>query len=146
MFKHILTATDGSDWAFKGVKVAIDMAATHGAKLTVLTVTEPYPEYAYAEGMIPMPDSEQIRAANQIRAREVLDDIYAQAVARGIETFTVHIPDAHAATEIVAQADGLGADLIVIGSRGRRGLTKLILGSQAAEVLAGTHLPVLIVK
>lgn len=146
MFKHILTATDGSDWAFKGIKVAIDMAATHRAKLTVLTVTEPYPEYAYAEGMIPMPDSDQIREANRNRAREVLDGIHALAAERGVETFPIHIPDAHAATEIVAQADRLGADLIVIGSRGRRGLTKLILGSQAAEVLAGTQLPVLIVK
>lgn len=146
MFHHILTATDGSDWAFKGVKVAIEMAVVHKALLTVLTVTEPYPEYAYAEGMIPLPDADVIRNSNTLRAQEILDNIAVIAREQGVETKLIHIPDAHAATEIVAQAHDLGCDLIVIGSRGRRGLTKLILGSQAAEVLAGTQLPLLIVK
>ncbi|WP_283177604.1 universal stress protein [Gemmobacter sp. 24YEA27] len=50
------------------------------------------------------------------------------------------------AVAIYEKAEDLGCDLIVIGSRGRRGLTKLLLGSQAAEVLAGTKLPVLIVQ
>ena len=146
MFTHILTATDGSDWALKGVKVAIDMAAIHKARLTVITVTEPYPEYAYAEGLIPLPDINSIQESRRLRAKEVLDSIDHLARAQGVEAKLLHIPESHAATEIVTQASQYGCDLIVIGSRGRRGLTKLILGSQAAEVLAGTNLPVLIVK
>lgn len=146
MFRHILTATDGSDWALKGVKVAIDMAAAMKARLTILSVTEPYPDYVHAEGFIAVPDVERIRQSAALKAAEILDSVSALARAQNVDPSAVYVDDAHAATAITEKAQELGCDLIVIGSRGRRGLTKLILGSQAAEVLAGTQLPVLIVK
>lgn len=146
MFHHILTATDGSDWALKGVKVAIDMAAAMKSRLTILSVTEPYPDFVHAEGFIAVPDVERIREAAALRAAEILDSVSALAREQGVDPGAVYVDDSHAATAITEKAQELGCDLIVIGSRGRRGLTKLILGSQAAEVLAGTQLPVLIVK
>lgn len=146
MFRHILTATDGSDWARKGVDVAIDMAAALKAKLTVIMAAEAYPDQLYADGMVSMTAFEGTRKALEARAHEVLEEIAAAARAKGVEPHRHYLENVHPGTAIVETAADQGCDLIVIGSRGRRGLTKLLLGSQAAEVLAGTKLPVMIVK
>lgn len=146
MFKHILTATDGSDWALKGVKVAIDMAATLGARLTIVHASETYPDYMYADGLVSTSQVETTQRALESRAEDIFDELSVLTKARNLVPNFVYVPSSAAAPAIDNKAHELGADLIVIGSRGRRGLTKLILGSQAAEVLAGTKLPVLIVK
>lgn len=146
MFHHILTATDGSDYATKGLTAAIDLAAALKARLTILHASELYPDYAYADSFVAMAQSEQTLIAMAERGRQILEAADEMAKAKGVETALIFMENAHPATAIDEQAETLGCDLIVIGSRGRRGLTKLFLGSQAAEVLAGTKLPVLIIK
>ena len=146
MFTHILTSTDGSDWARKGVLVAIEMAKKFEARLSLLTVSEYYPDYYAADAMVSISDTERSRELQQARADDILREMRALTDEHGIAAALHYISDAHPATAIYEKAEEYGCDLIVIGSRGRRGLTKLFLGSQAAEVLAGTHLPVLIVK
>ena len=146
MFRHILTSTDGSDWAGKGVTTAIELAAALGARLTVLHVSEFQPAYLGEGGYAAVVDADRFREAANARAAEIFASAAEEAGKQGVTPQTVHVTEGPPAIAITHQAQELGCDLIVIGSRGRRGLTKLFLGSQAAEVLANTHLPVMIVK
>jgi len=146
MFKHILTATDGSDWANKGMEAAIDLAALMQARLSILTVSDVYPDYLVTDGYVVPSDAMRLSEAATAHAREVLDMARAKASAKGVTAETLHIMVGPAALAITENAEELGCDLIVIGSRGRRGLTKLLLGSQASEVLSGTSLPVMIIR
>lgn len=153
MFRHILTATDGSDWAGKGVTKAIELAAALKARLTVVMASESYPDYLYSADLSPYAGTiftpeqlESNRGAMQTHADEVLAGVADQARGFGVHPRLVYVPNTHPAIAITETAATEDCDLIVIGSRGRRGLTKLVLGSQAAEVLAGTQLPVMIVK
>ncbi|MGN0933908.1 universal stress protein [Falsigemmobacter intermedius] len=153
MFRHILTATDGSDWAGKGVTKAIGLAAALNAKLTVVMASESYPDYLYAADLSPYAGTvftpeqmETNRTAMQSHADEVLALVSEEARKQGVHPRLLYVPNTHPAVAITEKAAEEGCDLIVIGSRGRRGITKLVLGSQAAEVLAGTQLPVMIVK
>lgn len=146
MFKHILTATDGSDWANKGLEAAIDLAALMQARLSILTVSDVYPDYLVTDGYVVPSDAMRLSEAATAHAREVLDMARARSAAKGVTAETLHIMVGPAALAITENAEELGCDLIVIGSRGRRGLTKLLLGSQASEVLSGTSLPVMIIR
>ena len=64
----------------------------------------------------------------------------------GVQCKTVHVPDRNAAEGILKHGKATGCDLIVMGSHGRRGLSKLLLGSEANRVLAGASVPVLICR
>lgn len=147
MFQHILTSTDGSDAALKGVTVAIEMAAALKARLTILHASAPYhPDFIHASGMVGLRQMEEVNDAADSHGKILLDQMLDLAAAQGVIATLVFVKNAHAATAILDEATALGCDIIVIGSHGRRGLSKLFLGSQAAEVLAGTQLPVMIVN
>jgi nucleotide-binding universal stress UspA family protein len=64
----------------------------------------------------------------------------------GITADTVHIDDTYPAEGIVSRAEAVGCDLIVMGSHGRRGLGRLLLGSQTSNVLALSKIPVLVTR
>lgn len=64
----------------------------------------------------------------------------------GVDADLVHVPDQRAADAILEAAKAHKADLIVIASHGRRGVERVLLGSQTAEVLAHSSIPVLVVK
>jgi nucleotide-binding universal stress UspA family protein len=150
MYGNILLSTDGSDVARKGVKHGISLGKALNAKVTVITVTEPLPVFVYGSGDAPgwTPSKQEIDsfdAACKERARKVPDDARAMAEQIGISIELLHVPNAHPATEIIETAKSRGCDLIVMGSHGRRGLRKLILGSQTSEVLADGNLPVLVI-
>jgi nucleotide-binding universal stress UspA family protein len=76
----------------------------------------------------------------------VLDEARAMAEQIGISVELLHVPNAHPATAIFEIAKSRGCDLIVMASHGRRGLRKLLLGSQTSEVLADGSVPVLVVR
>jgi nucleotide-binding universal stress UspA family protein len=147
MYASILLSTDGSDVAQKGVKHGIALTKALNAKAIVITVTEPLPVVEYVSGqagggVLP----EDWEAACRVRAGKVLDEVRAMAEQVGISVELLHIPDAHPATAIVETAKSKGCDLIVMASHGRRGLRKLLLGSQTSEVLADGNVPVLVVR
>jgi len=112
-------------------------------------VTEPLAvDYGggHAGGWIPSPEEfDRYEAACKERAGKVLDEARAMAERAGISAELLHVPDAHPATAIIETAKSKGCDLIVMGSHGRRGLRKLLLGSQTSEVLADGSVPVLVV-
>jgi nucleotide-binding universal stress UspA family protein len=148
MYANILLSTDGSDVATKGVKHGIGLAKALKAKVTVITVTEPLP-VGYgsgdAPGWIAQEGFDSFEAVCKERAGKVLDEARTVAEQIGVSVELLHVPNAHPATTIIATAKSRGCDLIVMGSRGRRGLRKLFLGSQTSEVLAEGNVPVLVV-
>ena len=147
MYANILLSTDGSDVAKKGVKHGIALAKALNAKATVITVTEPLPVIEYVSGHAGGGISQQDwDAACKVRAGKVLDEARAMADQIGISAELLHVPNAHPATAIIETAKSRGCDLIVMASHGRRGLRKLLLGSQTSEVLVGGSVPVLVVQ
>jgi nucleotide-binding universal stress UspA family protein len=149
MYASILLSTDGSDVARKGVEHGISLAKALNAKVTIVTVTEPLPvDYGsgHASGWIPSQEEfDSFDAACKERAGKVLDEARAIAEQVGISAELLHVPNAHPATAIVETAKSRGCDLIVMASHGRRGLRKLLLGSQTSEVLVNGSVPVLVV-
>jgi nucleotide-binding universal stress UspA family protein len=151
MYANILLSTDGSDVARKGVKHGIALAKALNAKVTVITVTEPLPvEYGsgHASGLGWIPSQQEVDrfdANCKERAGKVLDEARAVAEQIGISAELLHVPNAHPATAIIETAKSRGCDLIVMASHGRRGLRKLLLGSQTSEVLVDGSVPVLVV-
>lgn len=149
MYSNIVCAIDGSDLSTKAFTHAIALAGKLGAKLTAITVTEPSVIIAPGAEMMMVDTSSilsELDKAKAEAARGVLDDASKLAGAAGITLTTRHVPDLPAAEGIIKSAKTAGADLIVMGSHGRRGLGRLLLGSQAAEVLAHAEIPVLIIK
>jgi nucleotide-binding universal stress UspA family protein len=146
MYTDILLSTDGSDVARKGVKHGLALAKALNTKATVITVTEPLPVVEYVSGHAGGGISQQDwDAACKVRAGKVLDEARAMAEQIGISAEFLHVPNAHPATAIIETAKSRGCDLIVMASHGRRGIRKLLLGSQTSEVLADGSVPVLVV-
>jgi nucleotide-binding universal stress UspA family protein len=147
MYTDILLSTDGSDVARKGVKHGLALAKALNTKATVITVTEPLPVVEYVSGHAGGGISQQDwDAACKVRAGKVLDEARAMAEQIGISVELLHVSDAHPATAIIETAKSRGCDLIVMASHGRRGIRKLLLGSQTSEVLADGSVPVLVVR
>ena len=146
MLKHILVATDGSEAAQRASAYALELAAVHGARVSALVATEPWSVLEMAHkaeaGVInPLEEYEQARAK---AARRILDDFAAHAKQLAVACDIVHAVDQHPAEAILDAARERGCDLIVMASHGRRGLDKILLGSQSAKVLALSTIPVLI--
>lgn len=149
MYTHIVCAVDGSELSTKALRHALALAKSLNARLSLLTVTDP--SVIVAPGAeIMMVDTASILAdldkAKEESAKGILTDAGRIAEAEGVAVNPVYLPGHHAAEGIVTTAKNINADLIVMGSHGRRGLGRLLLGSQAAEVLAHSNTPVLIVK
>ena len=145
MYKHILIATDGSELAAKAVTAGLQLAATVGARVTALTATQPYAAMVGVDGpalVFPMDEYEKSAAA---AAARILEQISKEAGDLGVECATVHVRD-FPAEAITATASAKNCDLIVMASHGRRGIGRLLLGSQAAKVVTLSPVPVLIVR
>ena len=148
MYKHILIATDGSELATKALEHGLAVAKRDNAKVTVVTVTEPWSAFDAAhearQGQRdPIGHFEEIAAA---AAKRILAPAAQRASAQGVTCDAVHVKDQHPAEGIVAIAKEKGCDLIVMASHGRRGVSRLLLGSQAYEVLTHCSVPALIVR
>ena len=148
MYRHILAATDGSDSASKAVRHAAALAKATGARLTIVNVTQMWSSLDIAQAAEagvknPIGDYEAMAAKS---AEKVLAAAKALAAADGTPCETVHIQDRAPAEGIIAAASQKGCDLIAMATHGRRGLGRLLLGSQAVEVLSTSKIPVLVVR
>ena len=149
MYNHILIATDGSDLAQRGVEQGLSLAKALGSKVTVVVATERFPLQGAttSSGWVGSPvDYQQYDEGQKQFASDTLSAVKAEALALGIEADTVHAPMAHPATAILNTAADLKCDLIVMASHGRRGISRMLMGSQTAEVLANSRTPVLVVR
>lgn len=146
MYANILLSTDGSDVARKGVEHGLALAKALNARATVITVTESLLVGSGHGGWLPAQEMlDSFDAASKERAGKVLDEARTMAERIGISVRLLHVPNAHPARAIIETAKSGGCDLIVMASHGRRGLSKLWLGSQTSEVLADGSVPVLVV-
>lgn len=144
MYSHILVPTDGSDISAKAVETAISMAKLLGAKLSTISVKEPFPYSAISE-MQPVPPQEFYDAQERIataRVKAVSDA--AKAAGLDCDGFTVEA--VHPWEAICDLAKDKGCDLVVMASHGRRGVSALLLGSETQKVLTHSPLPVLVVR
>lgn len=150
MYEQILISTDGSELAQKVVDHGLGLAKSLGAKVTIVTVTEPFPIYAGAAagaGWAPPPmETVEYEERQKEMAEKTLAQAKAAADRLGVDAETVHIAEAHAAEAIVETANSQHCSLIVMASHGRRGIRRLLLGSQTSEVLANSSVPILVVR
>jgi len=146
MFKNILLATDGSAASEHAAKLAVSMARTHGATLTALYVSDPYPYLGVGE-VNPM-GYQAYSAAAQQHAAQAHAQVEALCKVDGpvIELQARLVEDVAAASGIVESAKELGSDLIIMGSHGRTGIARLMLGSVATKVVAESSVPVLVTR
>lgn len=146
MFKHILLATDGSAASENAAQLAVDLARTHGARLTAVYVVDPYPFLSIGQTN-PLGFQSYMAAAQQ-HAAEAHAKV-AALCSQGGESLALQarmVENVAAASGIVQLAADEGADLIVVGSRGRSGIARLMLGSVASRVVAESPVPVLVAR
>jgi nucleotide-binding universal stress UspA family protein len=142
MFKKILVPIDGSTCASRALDTATALAGEQQAKVVLCSVMEPQnAEYAlaYATPEITGGLFEALRE----EAEADLKEGCARVAPVQCETM---LRQGAAAEEIVKAADACGADLIVMGSHGRRGLSRFFLGSVAEGVLRQAKVPVMIIR
>ncbi|MDX8440981.1 universal stress protein [Mesorhizobium australafricanum] len=149
MYKKILIATDGSELAGKGVAHGLELAKGLGAAVTFVTVSEPFPALAWGgamAGYVAPGELTNYEESARKYARELLDKCKAEADAKGVGSNAIHVENKAPAEAILEVAASEGSDLIVMASHGRRGIGRLMLGSQTAEVVSLTQIPVLVVR
>jgi len=134
-FEKILVATDGSSFSADAVKVAIAMCVKSGAHLYPFSMVLTNPEYeALAPELVE-------KASEDVKAR--LESIIAEAARHGVgSTILMRLGDRPDA-EIVAAADEINADLIVMGQQGRRGLARMMVGDATIRVIGSATCSVL---
>jgi len=142
MYKHILIATDGSELAGKAVAAGLALAKLLGAKVTAVTAIEPWLSIATSDTAAAF--MEYQKAAEQDATR-ILGKVSMAAREYGVQCETVTVTET-AADAIIEAAKSRQCDLIVMSSHGRRGLARLLLGSQAMRVLTSSSVPVLICR
>jgi len=147
MYQRILVATDGSTLSKKAVASAIQLAATCAAELVAVKVVPRYPQ-AYFEGSIPLSAQEVGRIEKEWTdaAQANLDAVAKAAKAKGVSTKTVTVKSDVVSDAIIAAAKKQKADLIVMASHGRKGIKRLLLGSETQQVLTHAHIPVLVLR
>ena len=144
MYKHILIATDGSELASKAVAVGLELAKSLNARTTAVNVTEPWSATVTGEPtlMSPIINYDEFAAKT---ALHILSTVRGAASEAGVECETLHV-SGFPAESIVETAQANGCDLVVMASHGRRGFSKLLLGSQTTRVLALATMPVLVCR
>ena len=146
MFKHILLATDGSAASERAVELAVSLARTHGAKLTALYVVDPYP-YQGIGASNPLGLQAYMSEAHQYAAQTHAKVTALCGRADPAVDLQLRMAEgAPASSCIVQTAKDEAADLIVVGSHGRTGITRVMLGSVAGKVVAESPLPVLVAR
>ncbi|MCQ0091951.1 universal stress protein [Roseovarius sp. M141] len=139
MYKHILISTDGSELAMRGVEHGLGLAKENASKVTVITVSQPYPLQSAAT-------FDSWNDAQREHAESALTVAQTAAQRHGVEIQVHQGVDDTPAEAIVDAAITLKCDLIVMASHGRRGLSRLLLGSQTSEVVSHSPVPVLVVR
>jgi nucleotide-binding universal stress UspA family protein len=144
MFKHILIATDGSEVASKAVSAGLKLAKKLAARVVVMTASEPWPAMMSAE-TIAANFPEEYEKATKEQAAKILGEVREEALTIGVDCKILHVTN-FPAEAIIETAKANACDLIVMGSHGRRGIARLLLGSQATKVVTLSSVPVLVCR
>jgi nucleotide-binding universal stress UspA family protein len=145
MFTTILVPTDGSPLSDKAVDAAIDLAKEMGSRLVGISVAQPLPYVALAEGAIAS-DLEQFEVQAREMAQAHVQKMAEAASAANVPCDTMTALSFSPYEEIINAANRFRCDLIFMASHGRSGLQRLFVGSETQKVLAHTSLPVLVYR
>jgi nucleotide-binding universal stress UspA family protein len=144
-YRRILVAVDGSPAAAKGLREAIRLAKAQGAQLFILHVVNEFYAYASMEGAGLAADLPALlrEGGKRILAKAEAAALKEKLRPKILMRETLGGP---AAGPIVREAKKQRADLLVLGTHGRRGLRRMVLGSDAEQVVRLAPVPVLLVK
>ncbi len=147
MYKRILVATDGSKLSQKAVEHALGLADLTGAEVVALKVVPRYPQ-TYFEGGVALAASEVARIEKQWQAdaMETVNAVKSAGQKREVKVKPVTAKGDLIAEAVIATAKRQKCDLIVMASHGRRGIKRLLLGSETQQVLTHSHIPVLVLR
>lgn len=147
MYKRILVATDGSDLSNKAVQHALNLADLCAAELVAIRVVPHYPE-TYFEGGIALArqDIDAIEKQWQEEAQASVNAVRTQGQKLEVKVKALTIQADLVGEAIVAAAQQHKADLVVMASHGRKGIKRLLLGSETQHVLTHSHTPVLVLR
>lgn len=138
----ILLAHDGSDHADKAMERAAELAKNFNAEVSVLAVV---PDLCLPSLELSVEDCFKVSQAFAKEFRDAMDKVGETLSARGIQA-RVMVEEGVPADKILETAESIGADLIVLGSRGRTGAKRALLGSVSSNVMQHAKCDVLIVK
>ena len=150
----VLLATDASEVADLAARTAAELADKTGSELHVVHVfgiTPWYPAYPEGGGFggVELEDpvlEEDLQRTSEQRARELLDAEVEKLRSVGGTLAQAHLAEGGAPQEIVRLAEEIGAGLIVMGSRGRGGIRRALMGSVSDSVVRHAHCPVMVVR
>ncbi len=146
MFTHILISTDGSPVSNKAAKAGIALASALGAKVTAYCAVEPM-QPVYAEGYaFDQKVIEEIEQHARKAAQKRVDAIGKMAKAARVPFTSVVTKTSPPYEGIIAAAKKQKCDVIFMASHGRRGLSRLIMGSVTQKVLTHSRIPVVVYR
>jgi nucleotide-binding universal stress UspA family protein len=147
MYQKILVPTDGSTLSKKAVMGAIELAHLNNAELVVLKVIPKYPVSYFEGGMaLPAPEIADIEKQWAAHAQGIVDAATKAANKQGVAAKGVTVKSDVVSEAIINAAKKQKCDLIVMASHGRRGVKRLLLGSETQHVLTHSHTPVLVLR
>lgn len=138
--KKILVAHDGSKLSDKALRKAVELAVNYNASLTVLSVI---PELYLTE--LSDMDRQRIMTAMTDEAKTAMEKIRTSLTGKSIEVKTI-VRQGPPAEKILETANKMKVDLLVVGSHGRHGARKFLLGSVSSKAVDYSTCPVLVVK
>ena len=145
MYDKILVPVDGSETSTRGLSEAIRLAKIHGSQLRLLHIVNEFIlDVTYSPGLYPENLIDSLRSGG----KAILEAALAAAKSAGAKADSVMLESIGGvpADFILAQAKDWKADLIVMGTHGRRGLLRLALGSNADLVVRGATMPVMLIR
>jgi nucleotide-binding universal stress UspA family protein len=147
MYKRLLVATDGSELSNKAVNSAIDLASAIGAEMVALYVVPHYPTN-YFEGGISMSPTEVSKTEKKWAedGQAIVEKVRQDAAAKGVTANGVTVRSGMVAESILSSAKKHDCDLIVMASHGRKGIQRVLLGSETQQVLTHSTIPVLVLR
>lgn len=147
MYQRILVATDGSALSKKAVSSAIALAKLSGAEMVALKVVPRYPQ-SYFEGGLALPPGDVAKVEKQWaeHGQAIVDAVAKSSAAKGLTVKAVVAKSDLVSDAIIATAKKHKCDLIVMASHGRKGIKRLLLGSETQQVLTHSHIPVLVLR
>ena len=147
MYQRILVPTDGSKLSAKAVEHALQLADITGAELVALRVISRMPQNYFEGGMaLDVDDSQRIESGWVQQAQIQLDHIKSLGQQRQVKVKTQIVRSDLVAESIIAAAKRSKCDLVLMASHGRKGLKRLLLGSETQHVLTHSHIPVLVLR
>jgi len=145
LYKNILIPTDGSELAAKAIEQGVLFAKEIGAKITAMTVTEPFHLLSVAPSQLEYTPIEY-KKHTEAHAEKVLGTVTAAAELAGVTCETLHVEHEQVYQAIIDAASARRCDLIVMTSHGRRGVSAVVLGSETVKVLTHSSIPVLVYR